>query len=225
MANTCSQSWDQLVFSGTPEQNLQDIEDNYNLFFPYTLCPPNLFFTIIRINHLRARASKCLFSGEVDLCHSLEAYDLLTCIKAFSPADWAQPGDHYNEWLLIGNIYQSSIALYCIMSFQTLTIFPSNVEMNTMRAVHGDRLLASLREAANMPRLVNFMMWPLTVAGVEAGYRDAATRYWIGSQLTKLARHLGSSGPLKSQAVLRRYWQKQERGWDECFDRPNVFIM
>lgn len=225
MANTCSPSWDQLNLTGTPAQNLQDIDSIYNLIFPYTLCPTVLFSSLMRVNHLRACASGALFAGEMDPSHSLEAHDLLSSIEAFSPEDWAQPGEHYDEWLLIGSIYQCSLALYCTMAFQSLTIFGDTLEMNAMRSIHGDHLLSSLRRALTMPRLVNFMMWPLTVLGVEAGYRDGATRYWIGKQLTELARHLGTSGPLKSHAVLRRYWQKEQPGWEECFDRPYVFIM
>jgi hypothetical protein len=225
MANTCSPPWDQLDIAHNPTCNLSDMEDLYTLIFPYILCPPSLFFTMIRVSHLRSRVSLSLFSGAIDATHTLEAHDLLSSIEAFSPADWAQPGRHYEEWLLIGDIYQSAIALYCTMAFQSLTLFPSTLEMDGMRTVHGDRLLANLRVAMDMPRLVNFMCWPLTVAGVEAGYREEGTRYWIGKQLSELSRLLGTSGPLKSQAVLRRYWQKEEPGWDECFDRPYVFVV
>lgn len=166
-----------------------------------------------------------LFSGDMDSTHTLEAHDLLSRIESFSPEDWAQPGEHYDDWLLIGTIYQSAIAIYCTMAFQSLTLFPSTIEMNSMRSIHGDRLLDGLRRGMKTPRLINFMMWPLTVAGVEAGFRDERTRYWIGVQLMELSRHLGTSGPLKSHAVLKRYWQKEEPGWDECFDKPYVCII
>jgi hypothetical protein len=161
----------------------------------------------------------------MDPAHSLKAQDLLTEIESFNPDDWAQPGEHYEEWLQVGAIYQSAVALYCTMAFQSLTILPSTLEMNAMRCIHGDRLLANLRIAMESPRLVKFMMWPMVVAGVESGYRDEATQYWIGKQLSELSRLLGTSSPLKAEAVLRRYWQKEEKGWDECFDRPYVFVV
>jgi hypothetical protein len=161
----------------------------------------------------------------MDSSHALEAHDLLTRVEAFSPEDWAQPGDYYDDWLLIGTIYQSAIAIYCTMAFQSLTLFPGTLEMNSMRSIHGDRLLASLRQGVKSTHLKNFMTWPLQVAGVEAGYRDEATRYWIGSQMEELSRHLGTSGPLKCLAVLRRYWRKGEPGWDECFDKPYVCVI
>jgi hypothetical protein len=157
--------------------------------------------------------------------HSLKAHDLLTEIEAFSPEDWAQPGENYDDWLLIGTIYQSAVALYCTMSFQSLIILPNSLGMNAMRCIHGNRLLSSLKLAVKSPRLTYFLMWPLTVAGAEAGYRDEATQYWIGKQMSELSRSLGTSSPLKAHAVLRRYWQKGEAGWDECFDRPYVFII
>jgi hypothetical protein len=224
-ANTCSPAWDQLELCGDPDQNLLDLETFYDLLFPYLLCPPSLFFTVHRISHLRQKASIVLFSGDMDSSHVLEAHDLLGEIEAFSPEDWAQPGEFYDDWLLIGTIYQAAIAIYCTMAFQSLTMFHDTVEMNSMRSIHGDRLLDSLRKAYDSPRLINFLMWPLTVAGVEAGYRDEATRYWIGAKLGELSRHLGSSGPLKSHAVLRRYWQRGEPGWDECFDKPYACIV
>ncbi|KAH8719501.1 fungal-specific transcription factor domain-containing protein [Phaeosphaeriaceae sp. PMI808] len=225
VANACSPSWDQMEVSDSPEQNIVDIEQVYSFIFPYTLCPPTLFMEIVRINQLRQRASVVLLMGDMDANHVLEAHDILDRIETFSPEDWAQPGECYDEWLLIGTVFQASIALYCTMGFQSLTILPSTLEMNQMRSAHGDRLLKSLAIALKSPRLINFLMWPLTVAGVESAYRGQSTQYWVQSQLDVLSRHLGTSSPLKAQAVLRRYWQRQEPGWDECFDKPYVFAI
>ncbi|KAF2822970.1 hypothetical protein CC86DRAFT_356812 [Ophiobolus disseminans] len=225
IANTCSPSWDQLSLSGTPASNVADITAVYDLIFPYTLCPTTLFISILHTNHLRNAAAAVLFTGDFDPNHTMQAHDILASIEAFSPADWAQPGPHFAEWLLVGNIYQSAIALYCTMALQSLTILPNTLEMNAMRSVHGDQLMQSLRQALQSPRLQGFMIWPLVVAGVEAGYRDEATRYWVGREFGNLSRALGTSSPLKAEAVLRRYWQKEERGWDECFDRPYVFVI
>ncbi|KAF1915756.1 hypothetical protein BDU57DRAFT_586971 [Ampelomyces quisqualis] len=224
-ANTCSPAWDQLNLCGDPEQNFKDIEEIYNLLFPYTLCPPALFFDIMRISQLRQKASIVLFSGDMESSHALEAHDLLNHIEAFRPEDWAQPNEYYEDWLLIGTIYQSAIAIYCTMAFQSLTLFAGTLEMNSMRSIHGDRLLAGLGQGVKSSHLKNFMMWPLQVAGVEAGYRDGETRYWIGTQMENLSRHLGTSGPLKCLAVLKRYWRKQEPGWDECFDKPYACVI
>ncbi|KAH3990112.1 hypothetical protein HBH52_001700 [Parastagonospora nodorum] len=157
--------------------------------------------------------------------HFLTAHDLLSLIESFSLEDWAQPGPHFDEWMFIGRTYQSAAALYCTMALQSLTILPSTLEMNAMRSVHGTQLLANLHQAVKTPRLTCFVMWPLTIAGVEAGYRDAGTRYWIAARLDQLARLLGTSGPLKSLAVLRRYWENRERGWEVCFDKPQCTLV
>lgn len=225
MANTCSPSWDQLALADAPDQNITDVSAIYSLVFPYTLCPPVLFTDILRVNQLRGAASAVLFAGDLDPTHTLDAHDLLAKIESFSPEDWAQPGEHYEEWLLVGSIYQSAIALYCTMSLQSLTILPNTLEMNAMRSVHGSKLLSSLRPALANPRLRSFLIWPLTVAGVEAGYRDEAMQYWIENALGDLSRALGTSSPLKAQAVLRRYWTREEKGWDDCFERPYVFVI
>jgi hypothetical protein len=224
-ANTCSPAWDQLDLSPNPSQTLTDIEHFYDLLFPYMLCPPTLFLSIVRISHLRQKAASVLFTGDMDPSHILEAHDLLATVESFRPEDWAQPGEFFEEWLLIGTIYQAAIAIHCTMAFQSLTMFQDTLEMGSMRSIHGDRLLDGLRKAIKSPRLINFLMWPLTVAGVEAGYRGEAERYWIGERMGELSRHLGSGGPLKSLAVLKRYWAKGEPGWDECFDKPYVCIV
>ncbi|EAT89941.2 hypothetical protein SNOG_03210 [Parastagonospora nodorum SN15] len=155
--------------TGSPAQDLTDIESIYSILFPYTLCPPTIYLTIIRINHLRAETSSLFPNAS----HFLTAHDLLSLIESFSPEDWAQPGPHFDEWMLIGRTYQSAAALYCTMALQSLTILPSTLEMNAMRSVHGTQLLANLHQAPKTPRLTCFVMWPLTIAGVEAGYRDA----------------------------------------------------
>ena len=162
---------------------------------------------------------------EPEADHALEAYDLLARVESFVPENWAQPGTFYDEWLLIGTIYQAAVAIYCTMSLQSLTVLPDTLEMNTMRSIHGDRLLAGLRKGMESPRVVKFAVWPLVVAGVEAAYRGEATRNWIEACFGDLSRTLGTSSPLKARAVLRRYWKTKKTGWDECFDRPYVFII
>lgn len=225
LANTCSPSWDQIEISKDSDNTIDEITEMYSLMFPYTLCPPELFFDMLRTNRLRHKASTALLLCDIDPDHTLEAHDLLTRIETFVPEDWAQPGTFYDEWLLVGTMYQSAAAIYCTMSFQSLTLLPNTLEMNAMRAVHGDRLLESLRAALKTPRVSKFMVWPLVVAGVESLYRGEGTRNWIEATLADLSRLLGTSSPLKARAVLRRYWKKGEPGWDECFDRPYVFII
>ncbi|XPS68897.1 hypothetical protein M3J09_001176 [Ascochyta lentis] len=206
------------------DEHIQEVQKVYSLVFPYVLCPPSLFIEIIRINRLRQEITASPFENESQ--NSLQALDILARIGSFAPEDWAQPGEHHYEWLLIGTIYQSAIALYCTMSLQAVAVLPITLEMETMRTIHGKLLLESLKTAAQTRQLRKFLLFPLSVLGVEAGYHsNQSTRYWIEQQLEKNSRLLGTSSPLKARAVLRRYWQKGEPGWNECFDRPYVFVL
>jgi hypothetical protein len=72
------------------EQTVEDVADLYSLIFPYTLCPPELYFDMLRTTELRA---KVVVSGGVDLGFEVEAYEILARVEAFSPEDWAQPGE------------------------------------------------------------------------------------------------------------------------------------
>jgi hypothetical protein len=196
----------------------------YSLIFPYILCPPTLFIEIIRISHLRQTVNSSPFDNSSQ--NSLEAQDILARIGVFVPEDWAQPGEHQDEWLLLGSIYQSAIALYCIMSLESIAAFPSTLEVDTMRTMYGAQLFESLKLSAQSKRLRKFLLFPLCVLGVETGYRhDQSIRYWIERRLEDHSRLLGTSSPLKARAVLQRYWQKNKPGWDECFDQPHVFVL
>lgn len=206
------------------DKHIREVEKMYSLIFPYVLCPPSLFIEMIRINHLRQEITASPFENEDQ--HTLQALDILARVEAFVPEDWAQPGEHHDQWLLIGTIYQSAMALYCTMSLQSVAALPTNLEMNTMRTIHGERLLDALLSASQMRQVRKFSLFPLCVLGVEAGYHhDHSTRRWIEQRLEQHSRLLGTSSPLKARAVLRRYWQKGEPGWDECFDRPYVFLL
>jgi hypothetical protein len=162
---------------------------------------------------------------DFDVDHTLKAYDLLARIEAFSVEDWAQPGTFYNEWLIVGTVYKSALALYAILSLGSLTVLPADASLLDIQTVHGDVLLRNLRTALKDSRIARFMAWPLVVVGVEAIYRGEATRDWIGASLEELSRTLGTSGPIKACSVLRRYWKGGVSGWDECFDRPYVFVI
>lgn len=206
------------------EQHLKEIDKLYTLIFPYMLCPPTLFIEIVRINRLRQEVTTSPFEDPSQ--HTLDAHDILARVEAFEPEDWAQAGEHHNEWRLIGSIYQSAVALYCTMSLQAIAALPSSLEMDTMRTIHGERLFKNLQASVQSKHLKKFSLFPLCVLGVEAGYHDnQSTRIWIQRRLEDHSRLLGTSSPLKARAVLRRYWQRNKPGWDECFDGPYVFIL
>ncbi|KAF2622860.1 hypothetical protein BU25DRAFT_202235 [Macroventuria anomochaeta] len=223
-SNSLGPAVDQTSITEPLEQHIKEVERVYNLIFPYILCPPTLFIEIIRINRLRQDVMTSPFEDPNQ--HILDAHDILARIEAFVPEDWAQPGEHHNDWQLIGSIYQSAIALYCTMSLQAVAVLPNSLEMVTMRTIHGERLLENLKLSAQTRYLKKFSLFPLCVLGVEAGYHDQqSTRLWIERRLEDHSRLLGTSSPLKARAVLRRYWQQKKAGWDECFDSPYVFIL
>lgn len=223
-SNSLGPPVDQIIITEPLEQHIREVEKVYSLIFPYILCPPTLFIEIIRINRLRQDVMTAPFEDPSQ--HTLDAHDILARVEAFVPEDWAQPGDHHDDWQLIGSMYQSAIALYCTMSLQAVAALPTNLEMNAMRAIHGERLFENLKRSTQSKHLKKFSLFPLCVLGVEAGYHDDnSIRLYISQRLEDHSRLLGTSSPLKARAVLKRYWQRNNPGWDECFDGPYVFIL
>lgn len=225
LANTCSPSWDQVDITGANGTIIEDLSSVYDLIFPYTLCPRELYIEILQIGQLRSKASAAMLLYDADPAHSLEAHDLIARIDAFSPEDWAQAGPLYSEWLLMGQIYQAAVSLYCSMSLQSLTVLPPSVSLQKAQEEKGNVLLSSVRIALQDPRMARHMVWPLVVAGVEGIHRSQATKDWIEASLGDLSRLLGTSCPLKASAVLKRYWKSGVAGWDSCFDRAYAFII
>lgn len=223
-SNSLGPAADQISITEPHKQHLEEVEKLYSLIFPYLLCPPTLFSEILRINRLRWEVSNAPFDDPSQ--HTLDAHDILARVEAFEPEDWAQPGDKHQDWQLIGSIYQSAIALYCIMSLQAVGALPDTLQIITMRSIHGERLLENLKASTLSRHLKKFSLFPLCVLGVEAGFHNQlSTRVWIERRLEEDSRLLGTSSPLKARAVLRRYWQRKKPGWDECFDGPYVFIL
>ncbi|KAI4914850.1 hypothetical protein J4E90_004884 [Alternaria incomplexa] len=218
-------SWDQVDISNTVEGMTEDITDMYSLIFPYTLCPRELFTEILRTNQLRAKASTAIQLCTFDPDYALEAYDVLSRIEAFSVEDWARAGAFCTEWLTVGLVYKSAVALYATLSLCPLMVLPTTPSLLESQTTYGDVLLSNLGTALKAPRMAKFMVWPLIVAGVEAMHRGEGTRNWIEAGLEDLSRTLGTSCPLKVCSVLKRYWKGGVVGWDECFDQSYVFAI
>ncbi|KAI4659232.1 uncharacterized protein J4E78_005658 [Alternaria triticimaculans] len=218
-------SWDQVDISNTAEEMNEDITDMYSLIFPYTLCPRELFTEILRTNQLRAKASAATQLCDFNPDYALEAYNVLGRIEAFSAEDWARAGTFCTEWLTVGLVYKSAVALYATLSLCPLMVLPTTPSLLESQAAYGDVLLSNLGTALKAPRMAKFMVWPLIVAGVEAMHRGEGTRNWIEAGLEDLSRTLGTSCPIKVCSVLKRYWKGGVAGWDECFDQSYVFAI
>jgi hypothetical protein len=224
VSNSTSPAHDQVVLAPTLEEELDDAEELYHEIFPYCFSPPAVFFYVIRISKLRREASQVLILENDLTGHSQLATNLLLQIQAFSVDDWAQPGANYEEWLAIGSAMKHAAAVYCIMSLQSLGLLPNDEQTDLQREKHGDLLVSYLKKVLASERTKRFANWPLTVAGVEAGYRGEARRRWVENSCSELARILGSNSSLILKKVLRKYWESGNLGWEECFDKPYALV-
>jgi hypothetical protein len=224
VSNSTSPAHDQVVVAPTLREELDDAEELYHEIFPYCFSPPAVFFYVIRVSNLRREASQALIPEDNLTGHSQLAANLLSEIQAFSVVDWAQPGASYKEWFAIGSAMKHAAAVYCIMSLQSLGLFPNDAQTNLQLETHGDLLVLYLKKVFAFERTKRFASWPLTVAGVEAGYRGEARRKWIENSCSELVRILGTNSSLNLIHVLRKYWECGSLGWEECFNKPYAFM-
>lgn len=194
----------------------------------FQLCPPALFTNIIELSDLRLQATKqqqqlLSFTGaESNL--SDQGYDILNRIHNVSLDHWAQSKPSLQEdWILVGTIYQCSVALYCILSLQSLSVFPITPELRALCEAHGRTLRSHLIRGLASPKISRFLLWPLVVLGVEAVHGDAETRGFVIAQLQLLSRDVGTSVPIIAKNVLESFWESGDTRWDACFDRAYAF--
>lgn len=220
MGNTSSPASD-LFMTTSHLSELDFILQQYgSRTFAFLMCPPLLFAEIVKVNHLRMRATDP--NGIEDL--SKEAYGILSRVNGFSPEQWAESKPSSKEhWILLGNIYQTTVALYCISSLQSVSVLPLSSLLGARRSTHGQLLHTLLNEALSSPSIKIFMLWPLVVLGVEAVNGGTAMRAFVKEQLAEMSRYIGTYVPLTAKGVLERFWVSGESRWDACFDRPYVF--
>ncbi|KAL7935794.1 fungal-specific transcription factor domain-containing protein [Trichoderma chlorosporum] len=190
---------------------------------PIQLCPIPLFIEIIKINHLRMKATRpsdAIFAQDLQK----EGCEILSRIDCFSSHQLAESKRSCQEdWILVGQVYQAAVALYCILSLQSLSIFPKTQTLRARCAAYGRIIQLLLREALTSKKLKRFMIWPLVVLGVEAVHGSAATRAFVSKQLSELSQEVGTYVPLTAKQVLENFWASGDTRWDACFDRPYVF--
>lgn len=220
----------QLKLASQP--NLADLIPEYygEGLFPVLLCPPALFAEIIRINDLRANAaSRPGVSEPVGVqCLEQAGLGILQRILDFSPQRWTDVNQEKHHiqgdlWLLLGGLYQSTVAMYCLSSLQSLAVLPYSTHLVGLRAKHKSSLFSELKRALISPELKMWVMWPLVVAGMVAD-DDHDMRRFVSSELRKMAGNLGTPIPLLARSTLDGFWRKRGRGWDECFDGPYAFV-
>ncbi|KAI0472990.1 fungal-specific transcription factor domain-containing protein [Xylariaceae sp. FL0804] len=184
----------------------------------FQFCPLPLFIEIVRINHLRDRAKR--YSRE-----SLQdADDILLRVQSFSPENWAQSKpSSQREWLLISSVYQNAVALYAILSLQSLSVLPHTPALRECCAGNGQVLQTLLQEG--LPPTISrwFILWPLVLLGVQAAQSGAAIREFVAKQLVQLSSDAGTYAPLSAKRVLESFWASGDTSWDACFDRSYTF--
>lgn len=202
---------------------LELLTDQYaGAISPFQMCPLPLFAEIIQINHLRFRTREMELSEAESL--SQEAGDVLWRVERFSSETWARSKPSLvDDWTAIANVYQSAVALYCILSLQSLSLFPTTMALQTKRALHTRLLQALIEKSLPSRRIRRFMVWPLVALGVGAVHCDAYVQAFVVSQLQKLGWDLGTQVPLTARRVLQSFWDSGKTRWDDCFDRPYAF--
>ncbi len=220
--NTTSQPWNQST--AVTELGLSDmISDIYGdevlPIYVGTLCPRPLLLNIISINHLRREGPAA--------ASAVDPGGLLEDIDGFSPADWTvgkATAATRPQWLLLGCVYQSAVALYCVLSLQSAGVLRPTARTAALDASHYERLMQLLRRAlVALPHLRHSMMWPLAVAGIRAARGGAEDRRFVVEQLAECSRVGGTALPLQATEMLRSFWASGKTGWDDCFERSYVF--
>lgn len=228
MANTTSDATSQLTL--TSQSSLADvISENYGEgFFSTLLCPPVLFLEIIRINGLRAQASRI----DTALPHNLEAdaNEIVKRVLEFIPETWAKThtpttsGESGAElWLLLGRIYQSAVTLYAIASLRSLSVLGTYPHHEAVLSHHRENLVSCLHHALDAPEINMWMMWPLVIAGLETRGSETVRRF-VRTELGKISKNIGSPLPLLASKALDSFWAKGGSGWDGCIEGGISFV-
>jgi len=199
--------------------------------YPSIPCPTGLFLDIFHINSLRTRAAAILDPADLAAI-TIEAVVLLDTIEAFVPESKTAPMEN-NEaqcatLVILGHTFKAAVALYCILSLQSVGALPVSSELARKRKMHLEQLLGLLEQTQTNRAARQGLTWPLIVAGVElAGRRGAfEERSWIAKELSQLGKAVGTANPGTARALLERFWERGgEGGWDGCFDGAYALVL
>lgn len=187
----------------------------------YLLYPAPLVLIIVHISRLRCLVPRDTSGSEPD---PPTPDALLQGILDFSPTEWADTiGSGSPVLVPLGLIFQSSVALYCILSLQSSSHFDSSPEMEGQKKMHYERLLSLLRTSINSPQIGKLIFWPFSVAGVAAARGRTEDRAFICEQLVNLGQTLGLATPVVLKGVLLKFWRSGSTRWDDCFEEPHYF--
>lgn len=149
------------------------------------------------------------------------------------------------DWRLIGEVYQAAVALYCISSL----IIPGMGFENVAATLERSKAIGLAQEscwwtllkglkavASNKVRqLRKLVLWPLVIAGIVSRGEGAEVQSFILDELSHVSRALGTASPLVARDLLSRLWARhrsgprsmyrEERSWDDLFDRSYCFAV
>lgn len=199
--------------------------------YPSIPCPTALFLNIFHTNSLRTRAASTLDTSDLATL-TIEALVLLDAIEAFvpepAPAQMEQNEGPCATLIVLGHIFKAAVALYCILSLQSVGALPVSSELARKRKTHSEQLIRLMGQARTSRAARQCLTWPLIVAGVElAGRRGTfEERSWIAKGLSELGREVGTANPGTARALLERFWERGgEGGWDGCFDGAYALVL
>ncbi|KAK1147250.1 hypothetical protein N8T08_001989 [Aspergillus melleus] len=197
------------------------IQEHASNPFAFGTYPAALFREILNVNYLRLQALNGAPGERVQ-----SAYEILTRVHSFSVAHWAHSISTNPDWQLLGAIHQAAIAIYCILSLQSLGILPWNAQLRDLCIGHADGLQRRLAVAVSLVHLRRFVIWDLVVLGV-AAVKDAGSQAFLRERLPSLSDSMGTHVPLLAKGLLEKFWtlDSTNKTWDRCFDRPYTFAM
>ncbi|KAE8374541.1 fungal-specific transcription factor domain-containing protein [Aspergillus bertholletiae] len=191
--------------------------------FAFATYPKALFAEIIKISYLRVQVTQS--DPTAAGIFTNDAYEILSRIHSFSPDEWAEPKPmSHTQWVLLGNIHRAAVALYCILSLQSLGTLPQSSFLQQHCVAQAQLLQRLLSEALTFHRIERFIIWDLVVLGV-AAVNDAGIQDFLRGQLPELSHSTGTYVPLTAKALLEKFWASGKTHWDACFDQPYTFSM
>lgn len=224
-----------LIFGDTtcPARNVVDLGDDPDIeefihaqdvvSISYQMCPPELVSAIIKVNRLRAWIFK---SKGIDQKFISEAVCILEDIQKFSPEQWARTKvSRTEQWLIMGEIYHTSVMLYAILSLPRYTSPLSNLMFESERVKLSCNLRQHIENAISSRCIRRFMIWPVVILGVSAWCDDQLTQKCVVKQLNHLGIAFGSRAPSTAKYLLKRLWCSKESSWDAWFNRPYIFTL
>lgn len=198
---------------------------------PFQMCPPPLFAEIIKINHLRMRVYQSILGSDMHVFRH-ESQTILDRVHDFSPELWACEKASPGHRIVLGSVYQAAVALYCILSLQSMAVLATSPDLGRLCSTHGRHLRTLVCHGLGSPVTKRFMLWPLVVLGVEAGQQQAddqqeasSKQCFVVESLTSLSYDVASYMPLMAKKVLQDFWKSGDGHWDSCFKKPIPFTV